>query len=93
MLFGNIFPSIYLEFPLVHIGQVRGNPLASHPVQDKSHSILHFPSQQAAVDSEGQHLSMLNEPNSLLVYHWPQPLTLVARSSTTMSFFYRADQN
>lgn len=36
MLFGNIFSSIYLEFPLLQPG-----PLACHPVQDKSDSIFH----------------------------------------------------
>lgn len=47
MLFGNIFSSIYSEFPLLQLG-----PLASYDVQDKSDSIIHAPSQQVAADSE-----------------------------------------
>lgn len=87
-LFGSTFSSIYLEFPLLQPG-----PFPSHPVQDKPDSIFHAPPQQVVADSERSHLSKLNKPSSLLVYHRLQPLTLVARSSMTMSLLYRGDQN
>lgn len=88
VLFWDIFSSIYLEFPLLKL-----QPPASQPVQEKSDSVFHTPSQQLSVDSERQDFSRLNKPTSLLVHHGLQPLTLVARSSMTMTFLYRRDQN